>query len=83
LERLWELGLPATGGRTLRCAAVVKAAGVRGAQLEVSPDEPPGRHAVITGWPWHESDLELQKAKQKERALLLSSAAGAPVLRQP
>lgn len=82
LDRLWELGLQAAGGRALRGAAVVKAASVRAAQLEVSPDEPPDRHAVIRGWPWHESDPDLQKAQQKERALILASAAGNPIIRQ-
>jgi hypothetical protein len=81
LERLWACGLVAAGGRGLYGAAIVKTASVRAAQLEVSPDEPPERHAVIRGWPWHESDPELQKAQQKQRALLLASAAGAPILK--
>src|SRR5450755_3056567 len=40
LARLWELGLPAAGARTLYGAAILKAASVRAAQLQVSADEP-------------------------------------------
>ena len=38
-------------------------------------DEPPARHAAIRGWPWLDDDPELQKAQQKERALLVASKA--------
>lgn len=79
--RLWEIGLAAAGTRTLYGAAIFKAHVVRNAQLEVMADEPPPRHAVIRGWPWIESDPELQKAKQKELAALVASAAGPPLLR--
>jgi hypothetical protein len=81
LDRLWEIGLQAAGDRPLYGAAIFKARVVREAQLEVAPDEPPLRHAVIRGWPWHESDIVLQKAMQMERAAMLASAAGAPFLR--
>jgi hypothetical protein len=81
LERLWELGLPAAGERPLRGAAFVKAADVRAAGLDVVADEPPDRHAVIRGWPWNVADPELQKGQQKERALVLASVAGPPLLR--
>src|SRR6266704_3307857 len=60
---------------------IVKPAAVRAALLTVEPNEPPPRHAAILGWPWMESDPELQRAKQKELALLIVSAAGAPELR--
>lgn len=61
----------------------MKAADVLAARLEVAPDEPPHRHAVIRGWPSLEADPEEEKAQQKVRALQLASAAGPPVLRQP
>lgn len=78
---LWELGLAAAGTRTLYGAAIFKAHVVRDAQLEVSADEPPARHAVIQDWPWIDNDPELQKAKQKELAALIASASGPPLLR--
>jgi hypothetical protein len=75
LESLWALGLEAAGSRHLHGAAVFKARTVRDAQLEVAADEPPPRHAVIRNWPWIEEDPELQKAAQKEKALLIASQA--------
>lgn len=80
IEDLWELGRKAAGDRKLYGAAVFKAQTVRDIQLEVVADEPPPRHAVIRDWPWIENDPELQKAKQKELALKLSSTAGSPLL---
>lgn len=81
-DRLWALGRPAAGNRPLYGVAFVKASDVRAARLEVAPSEPPDRHAVIRGWPWHESDPVEQKAQQKERALHLASVAGPPVFRE-
>jgi hypothetical protein len=81
LDSLWQIGLGAAGARELYGAAIFKAQAVRSAQLEVVADEPPPRHAAIRGWPWIESDPELQKAKQKELAALIASAAGPPLLR--
>ena len=81
IEELWCLGLQAAGSRPLYGAAMFKARDVRIAVLDVVADEPPLRHAVIRGWPWIEGDPELQKAQQKERALVLASAAGPPLLR--
>jgi hypothetical protein len=72
---LWMLGLSAAGTRTLYAAAIFKAQTVRAAQLEVEADEPPPRHAVITGWPWDTADPDLQRAKQKELALKIASQA--------
>jgi len=82
LERLWEIGLAAAGTRTLYGAAIFKTRSVRAVQLEVVADESPPRHAAIRSWPWIENDPELQKAKQKELAALLASAAGPPLLRE-
>ena len=75
VESLWTIGLSAAGGRKLYGAAIFKAGAVRKAQLEVTADEPPPRHAVIRGWPMNEIDPELQKAKQKEMAALIASQA--------
>lgn len=80
-DRLWEIGLVAAGDRKLHGAAIIRAQHVTSAQLKVVADEPPPRHAVIRDWPWIEGDPELQKAKQKEKAAVLASAAGAPILR--
>jgi hypothetical protein len=75
IDQLWSMGLFAAGARNLYGAAIFKARAVRKAQLEVLADEPPPHHAVIRGWPWIEQDPELQKAKQKEQAALIASAA--------
>jgi hypothetical protein len=74
-EQLWTIGLSAAGARNLYAAAIFKAQVVRDTRLEVLPDEPPARHAVIRGWPWDEADPELQRAKQKELALVIASQA--------
>jgi hypothetical protein len=81
LSNLWMIGLAAANGRPLYGAAILKAATVRGALLEVASDEPPMRHAAIRNWPWIENDPEEQKAQQKEIAIVLASAAGPPLLR--
>ena len=65
----------AAGGRNLHGVAICKARHVREVQLEVMADEPPPRHAVIRGWPFSEVDPELQKARQKELAVLIASKA--------
>jgi len=80
-ERLWQLGLAAARGRTLYGAAIFKASDVREVGLDLTADEPPLFHAVLTRWPWFDHDPDEQKAKQKERANHLASAAGAPVLK--
>lgn len=76
---LKQLGLNAAGNRNLYGAAILKAGEVRKARLEVRSSEPPARHAKICNWPQHQ-DPDLERAQKKERALLLASAAGAPVL---
>lgn len=80
LQNLRSLGSAAAGDRRLYGAAMLKGRHVRDALLEITPDEPPERHAVIRGWPWVEGDPVEQKARQKERALILASAAGEPLL---
>jgi hypothetical protein len=80
LDALISLGRAAAGERSLYGAALLKGRNVEAAGLEVVADEPPARHAAIRNWPWLDDDPENQKAQQKERALLLASAAGAPLL---
>ncbi|CAN5806733.1 hypothetical protein BH11VER1_BH11VER1_03260 [soil metagenome] len=70
----------ATGERTLKGAAIFKAADVRQAQLDVIAKELPLAHANIVGWPWLENDPELQKARQKEMATQIASTTSVVVL---
>lgn len=80
LDALISLGYAAAGARALYGAAMFKGRDVHVARLQVVADEPPARHAAIRSWPWFDDDAEGQKAQQKERALVLASAAGAPFL---
>lgn len=74
-ESLWELWRAQVAGeRSLHGVAIFKARHVRAADLDVAATEPPPRHASITGWPWL-ADPDLQKAQQKERALLIAQQA--------
>lgn len=75
VEGLWSIGLSAAGERTLYGAAIFKARVVEEAGLKVHSVEPPPRHAAIRGWPWMENDPELQKARQKEAALVLAGSS--------
>ena len=81
LNGLWEIGLVVAGERNLYGAAIFTASAVRAVQLAVESAEPPPRHAAIRDWPWGENDPDLQRAKQKELAVLIASAAGEPLLR--
>jgi hypothetical protein len=75
-EMLWAIGdKHVAGTRTLHGAAIVKSCDVRAALLQVTAAEPSPRHAALTGWPWLDDDPELQKAQQKERAVLVASKA--------
>jgi hypothetical protein len=75
-DALWAIAdIHMAEGRTLHGAAIVKALQVRAASLDVIAAEPPPRHAAIVGWPWLDSDAELQKAQQKQRATLIASKA--------
>lgn len=82
IESLRSIGLAVAeaSGRKLYGAAIFKARDVREASLEIVPDEPPNRHAVIRRWPWIENDPKLRKAQQMEHALVLVSASGEPLL---
>jgi hypothetical protein len=74
-DELWSLFTEYIGGQSLHGAAIVKTRDVKSAELEVSASEPPPKHAAIRGWPSIASDPALQKAQQKERALLVASKA--------
>jgi hypothetical protein len=74
-DQLWAIGLESAGERNLHGAAIFKAFVVQKAELQLLADEPPVRHAVIRGWPWLNSDPELQKAQQKEKAVVIASEA--------
>ena len=80
-KELWKLGSElASSGRELRGVAIVKARDVRNVGLDVIAAEPPPRHAAIRNWPT-DNDPILQKARQKELAILLTNVAGAPLLK--
>lgn len=71
-HELWSIAEKVVlNGRTLHGAASLKAIVVRTAGLLLQADEPPDRHAVIRGWP-RDPDPDLQKARQKEIALVLA-----------
>lgn len=74
-EELWRIGADhVANGRTIYGAGIVQTVNVRATQLDVSASEPPPRHAAIRGWPYLD-DPELQKAQQKEKAMLIASKA--------
>ena len=81
-RNLWKIGkqVVAISGRTLYGAAILRAADIRSADLDVLADEPPERHAAIRKWPWLDNDPDLQKAQQKQIANQLTQAAGSPFL---
>lgn len=72
---LWQIGTEHVVRRAVHGAAIVKASDVRAALLEVVAQEPPPRHANITGWPLLVPDPELGKAQRKERAALIAQCA--------
>jgi len=73
LEQLWAIGSAAASGRNIYGAAIIKAHAVRATGLTIDADEPPPRHAAIRNWSWNDADSILQKAQQKEKALVLAS----------
>lgn len=73
---LWEIADRELGlTRRVRAVAVLTAAEVRRAKLDVEALEPPPRHANIKGWPSDPTDPEKMRAQRKELALLLAQAA--------
>jgi hypothetical protein len=80
LEELKTIAQTEVGSeRRIHGAAIVKAAMVRQARLEVSAKEPPPRHANIINWPWSKDDPEYGKAEQKLVAAVLAQRAGLPL----
>lgn len=76
VQALWDTADRELGTvRRVRAAALLTAADVRQARLEVIASEPPSRHANITRWPEVANDTEATKAQRKELALLLVQAA--------
>lgn len=76
LEPLLLIGRQEVGiERRVHGAAIVKAAVIRRAELEVRAGEPPARHADIIDWPWSREDPDFGKAKQKELAALIAQKA--------
>ncbi len=75
-ESLWQIAVEQVRtDRTLHGAAIVKAMHVRSALLDVIAKEPPPRHANIVNWPLSQTDPEMAKAEQKERAALIAQHA--------
>lgn len=74
-DRLWSIADAVIRNRRVCGAALLTAGKVRFTGLEVQPDEPPDRHAVIINWPQTGDDLVMRKARQKEIALELASAS--------
>ncbi len=73
-DELWTIGAIAAGTRTLYGAAIVQTRDVRSVQLDAIADEPPPRHAVITGW-LQDNDPLFEKAKRIEQAEQIASKA--------
>lgn len=70
-DEIWDIGDRAVApkrGRQILGRADISALNVTTKDLEVRPNEPPARHANITGWPD-------EKSKQKEIALELAAEA--------
>jgi hypothetical protein len=73
---LWETADREIGpARRAKAAALLTAAHVRQATLQVVASEPPPRHADITNWPQVANDPDATRAQRKELALLLSQAS--------
>ena len=83
IDELWKIGemVVAESGRKLHGAVIIEASSIRKIGLDVIADEPPPRHAVIRGWPWEGIDPLEEKAKRKDLANQLASAASAPIRR--
>lgn len=77
-EQLWRLAQDTLGADiSVHGAAILRVKKVREQDLDVLPEEPPPRHANIVGWPMS-ADPELQRAQQREIALVI--AAGSTVI---
>ncbi len=77
-DELWAIGdTYVKGGKeiTIHGSGVLASAVVRMADLDVSPNEPPPRHAAIRNWFWDDTDLVMQKAQQLEKAKTVAAEA--------
>lgn len=70
---VWLLADQNLGERHARAVAMYRAISVGKADLRVEPDEPPPRHANLSGWPAPGDALD--KAKLKEIAAALAESA--------
>jgi hypothetical protein len=70
---VWLLADQNLGERHVRAVAMCRAISVRKADLRVEPDEPPPRHANLSGWPAPGDAMD--KAKLKEIAAALAESA--------
>jgi hypothetical protein len=84
VDELWAIGemVVAESGRNLHGAVIIEASAIRKIGLDIISDEPPPRHAVISDWPWEGIDPEAEKARRKDLANQLASAASAPILKR-
>lgn len=75
-DSLWHIGEINVGKtRKIYGVALFKAKDVRAQGLDVISDEPPPRHANITGWDFSTSDPDFAKSKRKELALGIAAYA--------
>jgi hypothetical protein len=73
IEETWAK-LP-NNERSLHGVAILTEHDVRECDLEVTPEEPPDRHANIVNWPWDSNDPELLKARHKSLANAMARRA--------
>lgn len=76
-DRLQETATTIAHERGLRLhgTAFARAQAALDAQLSIKAEEPPPCHANIIGWPVVVNNPALQKARQKERAILIAQQA--------
>lgn len=74
VRKVWA-EVAAGSDRSLHGFASFTAKDVRAASLDVIAAEPPDAHANVVNWPWINDDPELQKARQKEKAMEIASKA--------
>lgn len=73
---LWRLGDAHVGAaRSIKGVAIIVARNVRSAVLDVLSDEPPKRHANITGWEQAPDNPEWTKTRQIQQAQSLAQKA--------
>jgi hypothetical protein len=76
VQALWDKADREIGQeRRAKAAALLTAAHVRQATLDVVASEPPPRHADITSWPEVADDPDATRAQRKDLALLLARAS--------